>query len=68
MNKHFWVKLQYTPIIVEQKDDGTLSVSEDIESVIIAEDEALLGCWFCQTPLAVESFDTECTPQANAEI
>ena len=68
MNKHSWVSLQFNPVNVELQEDGSLTVSENVEAKELAQDQAMLGCWFCHIPLGVATFDSVCYPdEANSE-
>lgn len=52
--------MAYTPVEVSQKSDGSLDVHEPETAAEVAKDEALLGCWFCFTPLDTDTFGTPC--------
>ena len=65
---HMWVSMSYTPIIVEPNADGSLVVSVSDAAGEVAKEEALLGCWFCYTPLNAESFNTKCDPESSQKI
>lgn len=62
-SEHMWVQMTYTPIEVTPKLDGTLDVHESETAAEIAKDQALLGCWFCFTPLGTDTFGTPCSGQ-----
>lgn len=64
MKLHMWVSMQYTPLDVERTDNGTIIVTAAEAAISTAEEDAMMGCWFCHTPLTSESFDTECIPEA----
>jgi hypothetical protein len=57
---HVWVKLTYVPIVVEKTDEGDLAVSVDLVAETTAEEEALMGCWFCHLPLKTTTFGQRC--------
>lgn len=58
--KHMWVELRYTPLIVTEEENGSLTVEVEETAEKVAEEEALHGCWFCMAPLTAEAFPTEC--------
>lgn len=60
MGKHMWVSFQYTPVVIEEQSDGSLKVEAELEAVEVAEEQAVIGCWFCHTNLTTESYNTEC--------
>lgn len=67
-NPHTWVSLQFNPVNVEEDGEGGLTVSENKEAKELAQDQAMLGCWFCHVPLEVASFGTLCYPdEATSE-
>lgn len=57
---HAWVSLQYTPVVITEKPDGTLDVEAELAAVEVAEEEAIIACWFCNTRLTTDSYNTEC--------
>lgn len=63
MSKHQWVSMQYTPLEIEQQPDGTLEVSATEVAIELSEEQALMGCWHCHTPLTAESYETECVAE-----
>jgi hypothetical protein len=63
--EHMWVSFTYTPLIVEPQDNGSLKISANDSAIETAVDEAMMGCWFCYTPLTVDSFNTECTHEST---
>lgn len=67
VKSHSWVSIQYRPVSVDLEADGSLSVFESAEAEEIAEDAAVIGCWFCHTPLTTETFDTICVPEATPQ-
>ncbi len=64
---HVWVSLQFTPIEVELKDDGSLDVSATETALELGEAEAIMACWFCDTKLTAESYGSECVPEIAAQ-
>lgn len=60
MGSHVWVAIQYTILSIEKEPDGTLTVSATNESIQVATDEAVYGCWLCNTILSPDTFETEC--------
>lgn len=61
MASHVWVMLTYTPLEITQQPDGSLHVEATEAAIEAAADEGKMGCWFCFTPLQVETFNTECS-------
>lgn len=61
--QHFWVEMKYTPLEVTKGGDGELRVSITDTHAEAAKQEALLGCWFCHTPLNTDTFDSYCEPE-----
>lgn len=63
-NKHLWVELRHVPVIVTEMSDGSgdLLIEVSDTELELADEQALHGCWFCNTPLNNESFKTECQP------
>lgn len=57
---HTWVSLQYAPIDVELTTEGNLNVFVSEGAADLSEQEAMMGCWFCHTPLTVESYGSTC--------
>lgn len=64
MTKHRWVELQYIPVEVEEvtMPDGevTMAITSEDGADDVAKEEAMHGCWFCNTPLTLENHDDEC--------
>jgi len=60
--QHSWVEISYMPVSVEVKEDGSLDILSSDEGAEAAKDEAVYGCWFCNSPLNHETFLTECRP------
>jgi hypothetical protein len=50
------------PVIVSEEDNGDLKVEVSDDALEVADEEAMHGCWFCNAPLSIESFKTECQP------
>jgi len=67
MREHMWVSMQYTPLEITPMPDGTLKIEATEEAIEVSVEDALMGCWFCHTPLGVESYSTMCTPDSNLE-
>jgi hypothetical protein len=59
---HLWVELRHMPVIVSEEDNGDLKVEVSDDALEVADEEAMHGCWFCNAPLSIESFKTECQP------
>lgn len=62
MTNHLWVKLSYTMIDATVINGEIVTTISDT-SAEVAEDEAKVGCWFCDTPLDIETINTECVPE-----
>ena len=62
---HTWVQLSYMPVHVEMNEEsGNLDIyTHNHFSESMAHEEAKLGCWFCFTPLTIETFNTPCTSE-----
>ena len=58
--QHLWVELRFVPVIVTPNEEGDITIEVEDHSLKIADEEALYGCWTCDTPLTAESFKTEC--------
>lgn len=67
MKKHMWVSLSYTPLVIEALDNGQLNIYADDTSTQVAEESAMIGCWFCHAPLTRAAFDTACIPEVTSE-
>lgn len=68
---HTWIKMSYVPLIVEaakaNPKGGSFTVKIDKVSAEVAEDEALMNCWHCHTPLNNETFNTPCIPEDSPQ-
>ena len=62
MRKHLWVKLSYTILDVTEVDGSLVTTISDT-SHEVAEDEAQVGCWFCNLPLHADTYISECIPE-----
>lgn len=58
---HFWVEFRYAPVDVTLNEDGGLDVHASEEALTISDEEAVYGCWFCNTPLRPDTHETECS-------
>jgi hypothetical protein len=67
MKQHMWVSLVYTPVSVELLTDDTIKVFTNDTSEEIAAESALIGCWFCHTPLTRTHIDTACIPEVTLQ-
>lgn len=68
MTDHFWVELQYLPVTVSiDETTGDVTILSEEGADIIAKDEAVYGCWFCNMPLDTESVKTECVAEDAAK-
>lgn len=65
---HMWVSMKYTPLKVSLNIDGSLAIGVDNDTAIVAEEQALRGCWFCHTPLNLETFGSECDPEVDIAV
>lgn len=61
VNPHKWVKLSYVPVVVEPTDEGNLSVFIDLVAEVVAEEEALISCWFCHETLTTLVYGQHCS-------
>jgi hypothetical protein len=51
--------MTYQPIIVEAEGENLHTYTTEVQEEASRED-AVLGCWICDIPLTLDSFNTEC--------
>lgn len=64
MGKHVWVELRYMPVEPVANPDGSVDIMVREGHQKLAESEAKVGCWFCNTPVSSDNVDEECLGEA----
>jgi len=63
MTEHMWVAIQYTPIEIDEAEDGTLHTFTREGADELAREESAIGCYICGTPLNTNTYKGECAGQ-----
>lgn len=62
---HTWVSVRFMPVYVEPNGEN-LEVSVDENAELLARDDEVICCWFCNEQLTTVTYQTQCKSQQFA--